>query len=409
MKHNSHKFNFLISHANELLELSMPFNFPVDISTKKYFSKKRYLGSKDKKIISEIIYFIVRNKLRFNIEHNNLVEASFLFLLLNNENFFLLAQKLLGESFLSEHIINLNDKYKKQIEDFLLSDEINSYPLHLIDLINDNQELISQNTKATTDIRVISNKDKIIEELIENSHVFHTNLLDSCIKIDGNINLRNFNSFQKNYFEVQDEGSQIIGHLIQVNSGDKILDACAGAGGKSLHLADLYPDSDIYSSDINKYRLQILKDKLKKHPRNNIKAKEINAKEYENYFDILVLDLPCSGSGTLRRNPHLRYNINRKLISELNELQYQILEEYYISLKKNGLMIYITCSIVFEENIKPIKSFCEKHNLEALKLDNILKCIHPKLGEGVIDDKYLQLKTSKFNTDGFFCGIFVKK
>ncbi len=168
--------------------------------------------------------------------------------------------------------------------------------------------------------------------------------------------------FKEGRFEVQDAGSQLIAEYCNAEPGKFVIDACAGAGGKSLYLAAKMKNKGrIVAMDVEGYKLQELKRRAGRAGVHNIQTEVIEGqktiKKHYNQADILLLDVPCSGSGVLKRNPDAKYKITNSFISELTEKQKFILQNYSQMLKNGGNLVYATCSILPEENEDQVRNF----------------------------------------------------
>lgn len=168
--------------------------------------------------------------------------------------------------------------------------------------------------------------------------------------------------FKEGRFEVQDAGSQLIAEYCNAEPGKFVIDACAGAGGKSLYLAAKMKNKGrIIAMDVEAYKLQELKRRASRAGVHNIQMEVIEGqksiKKHNNQADILLLDVPCSGSGVLKRNPDAKYKITNSFICKLTEKQKFILQNYSQMLKNGGSLVYATCSILPEENEEQIRNF----------------------------------------------------
>lgn len=168
--------------------------------------------------------------------------------------------------------------------------------------------------------------------------------------------------FRDGLFEVQDAGSQSIAPFLQVQPGMRVVDACAGAGGKTLHLASLLENKGrIIALDTEQWKLDELKKRARRAGAGNIETRLIDSskviKRLENSVDRLLLDVPCSGLGVIKRNPDAKWKLSITFIEEVKNLQQKILTEYSVMVKKDGLMVYSTCSILPSENQEQVKKF----------------------------------------------------
>ncbi|MFN4146994.1 MAG: RsmB/NOP family class I SAM-dependent RNA methyltransferase [Runella sp.] len=161
-------------------------------------------------------------------------------------------------------------------------------------------------------------------------------------------------AFKKGLFEVQDAGSQLIAPFLEVQPKHRVIDACAGAGGKTLHLAALMQNQGrIIAMDVEGWKLDELKRRARRNGVGNIETRLIEAKTIKRLrvtADRLLLDVPCSGLGVLRRNPDAKWKIKPEFVSQIRQTQYDILSRYSEMLKTGGQMVYATCSILPSES-----------------------------------------------------------
>ena len=178
--------------------------------------------------------------------------------------------------------------------------------------------------------------------------------------------LTHLNCYKQGLFEVQDASSQLVAPFTGATAGDVVIDACAGAGGKTLHLATQMQNKgqvlayDIYPAKIEELRKRAKRNAIKNLTESGVIDAGIVKKNYQK-ADILLLDAPCSSLGTLRRNPGLKWELNPDKIKQINVIQRDILEMYESMLKPGGYLIYVTCSILPMENQLIVKNFLNKH------------------------------------------------
>ncbi|HRG80293.1 MAG TPA: RsmB/NOP family class I SAM-dependent RNA methyltransferase [Cyclobacteriaceae bacterium] len=170
--------------------------------------------------------------------------------------------------------------------------------------------------------------------------------------------------FKDGLFEVQDAGSQLIAPFLKVQPGQRVIDACAGGGGKTLHLASLMQNKGrIIALDTEDWKLEELKKRARRAGAGNIETRVIESsktiKRLENSADRLLLDVPCSGLGVIKRNPDAKWKLSVDFIERVKELQQHILEDYSTMLKPGGLMVYSTCSLLPTENERQVEKFLE--------------------------------------------------
>jgi len=214
-------------------------------------------------------------------------------------------------------------------------------------------------------------------------------------------------------FEVQDEGSQLLGLLLAPKRNDMVVDFCAGAGGKTLMLgAMMNSQGRLYAWDISEKRLTNLKPRLKRSGLSNVQPQLIahendsKVKRLAGKIDRVLVDAPCSGLGTLRRNPDLKFRQSAQSVSELNEKQAAILTSAARLLKQGGRLVYATCSLLHEENQGIVEAFLTAHpDFALIPAGEVLRQQHIDLAMG----DYLHLTPQLHNTDGFFAAVLERK
>jgi len=204
-------------------------------------------------------------------------------------------------------------------------------------------------------------------------------------------------AFKEGLFEVQDASSQLVASALAVEPGMRVIDACAGAGGKSLHLAALMENKGkVISMDVEEWKLQQAKLRARRNGVSIFEPKLIEGtktiKRLKESADRLLLDVPCSGLGVLRRNPDTKWKLSPESIEKVQQTQQEILQTYPSMLKSGGQMVYATCSILPSENENQIKKFLESETGKDFEL---------------IEDKKVLAQESGF--DGFYIARLRKK
>ncbi|MBA4144511.1 MAG: RNA methyltransferase [Azospira oryzae] len=171
--------------------------------------------------------------------------------------------------------------------------------------------------------------------------------------------------FRDGLFEVQDAGSQTIAPYLQVEPGMRVIDACAGGGGKTLHLAALMQNKGrIIAMDTEDWKLEELKKRARRAGAGNIETRVIESsktiKRLAETADRLLLDVPCSGLGVLKRNPDAKWKLSPAFIEDVKATQQKIINDYSVMLKAGGVMVYSTCSVLPSENEKQVEQFLQK-------------------------------------------------
>lgn len=233
------------------------------------------------------------------------------------------------------------------------------------------------------------------------------------LRLKGKPVLNKLALFQDGVIEVQDEGSQLLALLTGAKRGEMVCDFCAGAGGKTLALGAMMKSTGrLYAFDVSEKRLNNLKPRLARsglsnvHPQLIAHERDSKVKRLTGKFDRVLVDAPCSGLGTLRRNPDLKWRQTPASVAELTAKQAAILNAAATLLKPGGRLVYATCSLLPEENEAIVAAFLEKHlgfalkpAAEALSEQNIPLDTGP----------YLRLDPQLHGTDGFFAAVLEKR
>ncbi|MCR4347448.1 MAG: RsmB/NOP family class I SAM-dependent RNA methyltransferase [Sulfuricaulis sp.] len=211
--------------------------------------------------------------------------------------------------------------------------------------------------------------------------------------------------FKEGLFEVQDEGSQLLALMLEPKRQEMVVDFCAGAGGKTLYLGALMANSGtVYAFDVLAKRLDRLKPRLRRAGLNNVRMvtisheRDARVQRLKGKIDRVLVDAPCSGTGTMRRNPDIKWrNIN---LAELTDTQQRILAAAAELLKPGGRLVYATCSLLKEENDDIVEKFLSEHpDFRMIPVNEILERRHVPL---TMEDDVLRLYPHRHHTDGFY-------
>jgi 16S rRNA (cytosine967-C5)-methyltransferase len=233
--------------------------------------------------------------------------------------------------------------------------------------------------------------------------------------LDTHTNVFSLESFRDGWFEIQDEGSQLLGLLVDAPP-TKVVDACAGAGGKTLQLAvQMKNRGDLYALDIHEARIEALRKRARRDGVHNVRSQIIppEGPEAEETLaplhgkaDRVLVDAPCSGTGTFRRKPDARYRLTPEMLAEHVARQKALLERFCKLVKPGGRLIYGTCSVLREENEAVVEDFLAKH--PDFSVRPVTQELGPELGAKVSQGPYLRLAPHLHGTDGFFGAILVR-
>ena len=239
------------------------------------------------------------------------------------------------------------------------------------------------------------------------------------LRIDGKPALSGLDAFSRGAIEVQDEGSQLLALLLDAKRGEMVVDFCAGAGGKTLAIgASMRSTGRLYAFDTSGHRLESLKPRLARSKLSNVHPSAIaherdeRVKRLSGKIDRVLVDAPCSGLGTLRRNPDLKWRQSPKAVQELTEKQTSILASAARLLKSGGRLVYATCSVLPEENEAIAQAFSAAHpNFVPLSAADTLTELKVANAASLCtkDGLYLRLWPHIHATDGFFAALWVAK
>lgn len=345
-------------HLLNLLDLYDDQTSPLDYCVSQYFKANKALGSKDRGFITELVYGMVRWK-----------------------------------GFLDSKITGLptwEKRYRKFLEldgkyiDKSLPDNVQvSFPKVLFDLIAQDYGVdrakdlcLVSNTLAPTTVR--ANSLKITrEDLFKKwKDVYPVKLGEHsplAIHFEKKTAFFTMPEFKEGLFEVQDEGSQLVADLVEAKPGDQVLDYCSGSGGKTLAFAPkLQHKGQIHLHDIRPWVLDEAKKRLKRAGIQNAQGvlpDSPNYRKLRGKMDWVLVDAPCTGTGTLRRNPDMKWKFEAETLTRLVEQQREIFEKATQFMKPGGRIVYATCSLFKDENERQVDYFCKMHNLERVRED----------------------------------------
>ncbi|MDD4977568.1 MAG: RsmB/NOP family class I SAM-dependent RNA methyltransferase [Gallionella sp.] len=266
---------------------------------------------------------------------------------------------------------------------------------------------------APLDIRVntlLAKRDEVLQKLQEQKiEASLTPYSPVGIRLKEKIPLNKDDLFTEGKVEVQDEGSQLLGLLLAPKRSDMVVDFCAGAGGKTLMLsAVMNSQGRLYAMDVSEKRLANLKPRLKRSGASNIQPmliaheNDLKVKRLSGKIDRVLVDAPCSGLGTLRRNPDLKFRQSPQSLEELKQKQSAILASASRLVKKGGRLVYATCSILPEENQNIVQAFLAANpDFVLVPAGVVLQQQKVALEMG----DYLELRPHLHNTDGFFAAV----
>ena len=432
----------LLDACTELTRLLLRFDHPADSVVSKYFRDQRKqmaLGPRERGVLAETGYNVLRQKLRFEhlamsgtgVRERRLAilgwaayldsqaklqqpqathgDRGFMKAAMSDMEFKWLADcdAATDEAFLAPHRHNLPPWLAEALEAQLGDD---FWPL--VDSL--------QHT-AGLDVRVNTLQAKradVQAELEKNGiAVVPTPFSPWGLRMNAKPNLSKLTLFEKGVIEVQDEGSQLLALLLDAKRGEMVADFCAGAGGKTLALgAAMRNTGRLYAFDTSAHRLEAMKPRLARSGLSNIHPVAIaherddRIKRLRGKMDRVLVDAPCTGLGTLRRNPDLKWRQSPEAVAELTVKQAAILASAARLLKPGGRLVYATCSLLPAENEEIAQAFSAAHpNFKPLLVKDLLTDFEVAQADSLCtpDGQYLRLWPHRHGTDGFFAAAWV--
>lgn len=420
------KLSSLIGHVTEVYAEVLVSPKPADRIIDLFFRERKYLGSNDRRFISETLYGMLRHKKRIewslsstNDSRTNLF-ACIAYLLLDAK----MTVETLGvevdvpANILTsiERDINTVPKFDSDIATISTAFSFQDWMVREWKEYFGGSELESLcsvlNTQAPMTIRVNTIKStldecrhKLFNEGIETDKA---RLSPYALHLKRRVNAFQLQTFKEGAFEMQDEGSQLLAMLVDPKPKSKVIDACAGAGGKALAMASIMNNrGEIFALDINSSRLEELQKRIKRSGVDSIRIKKIQENEtipeFVDTADYVLVDAPCTGTGTIRRNPGMKWSVSEQMVKELHAKQISILTLNSQYVKPNGRLVYATCSLIREENELVVEKFLSEHpNFQLVPPTSILE----RYGlANLTNKKYFQLLPHHYNTDGFFAAV----
>ena len=411
----------ILANAEEVLREILRFTAPADSTLSRYFRDHPRLGSRERGAVAEGIYAVLRNKSFFT----DFAEAG------SGPTMRRLTILGLAEAMGADSLGGLTEEETEwleritQIDRSLMQPEMRAnMPKWLYD------KLIAQygaaetllladalNAPAPLDLRVNSlksNREDVMAALAEAPVLSTpTPYAPLGLRVVKKPSLQNMPLFQSGAIEVQDEGSQLLSQIVGAKRGEMVVDFCAGAGGKTLALGALMRNTGrLYAFDVSEKRLAKLKPRLARsglsnvHPVQIAHERDAKIKRLAGKIDRVLVDAPCSGLGTLRRNPDVKWRQQPQSIVELQAKQSAILDGAARLVKGGGRLVYATCSLLAEENEQIAEQFLAAHpEFDLVPMSRVLA--EQKIALEM--DDYLKLLPHKHKTDGFFAAVLERK
>lgn len=392
----------------EIMQKIWQDQYPADNIIKEYLRNRKYIGSKDRKFITNTVWDIIRHRSRLEFETECCEPRMLLLAYLKNEDLDIVAD---GSEYGLAAISPEERQKLKKLNDCTYPDHIEKEcPKWLFEKIDNPALAAALNTTASADIRAnFISREEAKNKLQKEGLFFSFSPYSPYgLRSEERINLQNCIAYQNGEIEVQDESSQLGAILCDVRPDMKVIDYCCGGGGKSMMLGMLMNNKgEIWAHDKNIKRMDGL---LKRAERLGIKnIRMIEKLPAGERFERFVIDAPCSGSGTWRRAPDAKYRLTPKQLKSIEQAQSEILDIAVEHLADNGRIVYMTCSILPEENEAQIERFLSDHpqfssvNMQKL-WERKLEIAYP-----FNETRWLKCSPLTTGTDGFFVCVLQKK
>ena len=418
----------LLVACSDLVALTLRFDHPADAVVSRFFREHKSLGPRERATMTETVYTVLRKKLYFDHlapSGSGSKERRLAILGFYGPRDFLLGaitdqEKAWLEQCDQVKVGDLMERHRHNLPEWLaapLKEQLRDNFWPLVD---------SLGQSAGLDLRVNTLKAKRadLQKALASAGIkaVPTPFSPWGLRIAGKPALKKLEPYLQGDFEIQDEGSQLLALLVDPHRGEMVVDFCAGAGGKTLALgACMRSTGRLYAFDTSAHRLEAFKPRLARsglsnvHPVAIAHERDDRIKRLAGKVDRVLVDAPCSGLGTLRRNPDLKWRQDMPAIEQLAAKQLEILQSASRLLKPGGRLVYATCSMLQQENEQVAEAFTVANGafspVDAGEIMTTLKVDRAdtlcKGGES--GRRYLQLWPHVHGTDGFFASVWQKK
>ena len=417
--------NALLDLTVELLREVMKFTEPSDHVLSEFFRRRRALGSQERHTLAETAYAAVRRRLLYQHQAQSgtgSLERRLAILAWQGDKSYLYRglgpnEKVWAREMHGVDLATLPDKLRHNLPDWLAS-----ALRQQLDDVNFQALAAALNEPAPLDLRVNLLKAKRADVQAALSAVgIHTETTPYSpwgLRVPGKPALQRTESFLRGDVEVQDEGSQLLALLLDAKRGEMVVDFCAGAGGKTLALgAAMRNTGRLYAFDVSGHRLDALKPRMARSGLSNVYPAQIahenddRVKRLGGKIQRVLVDAPCTGLGTLRRNPDLKWRQSPKDVAELQVRQQAILASASRLLAPGGRLVYATCSLLRAENEAVAEAFEADHGREFERVPAAQALAEAKIegAAGLDEGGFLRLWPHRHGTDGFFAAAWRRR
>ena len=415
----------LLDACTELVRLTLKFDHPADAVVARFF-RENHFGPRERATLTDTVFAVLRRKLLFDHfapsgsgpKERRLAILGF-------------AQGVGARDFLKSA---LSDKEKEWLDACdavqtadLLERHRHNLPEWLVESLKAQLggefwalvESLSQ--AAPLDLRVntlSAKRPEVLTELRAAKLVAEESPYSPWgLRLQGKPNLAKVDAFTRGAIEVQDEGSQLLALLVDAHRGEMVVDFCAGAGGKTLALgAAMRNTGRLYAFDNSAHRLEALKPRLARsglsnvHPAAIAHERDDRVKRLAGKIDRVLVDAPCSGLGTLRRNPDLKWRQSPQTVAAQAQQQLAILSSAARLLKPGGRLVYATCSLMPQENEEVAAAFgAAQPEFKPLNVAELLTGLKVAPAEQLCNGPFLRLWPHRHGTDGFFAAVWERR
>ncbi len=414
----------LLDLATELLRAVLRLDAPADSIVSGFFRQHRTLGPRERHALAETAYTVLRRRSLLSHQAQSgtgALERRLALLAWSGDQNLLRGAVGPNEQQWRQQVLavdpgSFSEKLRHNLPDWLASalrsqlGETEFWPL-----------VAALNEPAALDLRVNVLKAKREDMLsVLNQaglRVAPTPFSPWGIRVPGKPALQKIDAFVRGDIEVQDEGSQLLALLVDAKRGEMVVDFCAGAGGKTLALgASMRSTGRLYAFDTSGHRLDALKPRMARsglsnvHPAQIAHERDERVKRLSGKIDRVLVDAPCSGLGTLRRNPDLKWRQSPQAVVELQAKQTAILDSAARLVKSGGRLVYATCSLLRDENEVVAEAFAAAHpDFVKLPAEEALLAAHVERAQELTHYGYLRLWPHRQATDGFFAALWQRR
>ncbi len=411
-----------IDQVQRVLGEILQWTYPADAALSHWLRNHPNLGARDRSEVAEAVYDVLRHLRRYRqFGESGVGPASRRLAILG-------LAATLGAEALTEGMDAAEAEWLQRVSQIDLATLPRAVRGSIPDWLDerlgamDSPETLIEalNRQASLDLRVNPLKverDAMLAELQQGAGRYEPVAMPYSpwgIRMEGRPAINRWPQFENGSIEVQDEGSQLLALLVAPRRGEMIIDFCAGAGGKTLLLGALMRSTGrLYAFDVSAARLARAKPRFARSGLSNVvpvvidSENDARVKRLAGKAQRVLVDAPCSGIGTLRRNPDLKWRQHPEALAELGQLQERILNSAARCVAPGGRLVYATCSLLAEENEVQAERFLASHpDFERLDAAEILAA---RLENLKLDGPYVQLRPDVHGTDGFFAAVFERK